>query len=482
MLRLYGWRVRAMKQHLFQIMSENEQTYEKIARDIWEHPQVGYEETYAFSLQKDFLGNEGFRITTNVGDVQTAFVAEWGTGGPIIGFLGEYDALPGLSQQDQPTYAPFVEGGAGHGCGHNLLGTASIEAVVALKQLMSEQNIKGTIRYYGCPAEELLSGKSYMARAGVFNDLDIVYSWHPGTFNITVNSSMQALTAIEFFFKGRTAHAAAAPHLGRSALDGVELMNVGANYMREHVPDGTRIHYQITNGGSAPNIVPEEASVYYFLRGATRKAVDELQSRLIKVAEGAALMTETSVRYEISSACYDSLPNMTLNTLMYDQWKELPPLTYTDEERNFAEQLSKSIDPSVMAGSKQQLQMLGGNPNDILLTDTYNFPQMFRQSSPGSSDLGDVSWIAPLGQVLVTCAPLGVQVHTWQATASFGTMVGMKGMHYAAKTMAGAALDTLLNPDIIAKAKEEFNQSRGGLQYKCAIPEDVKAPKPTKAK
>ena len=183
---------------------------------------------------------------------------------------------------------------------------------------MSEQNIAGTIRYYGCPAEELLSGKSFMARAGVFNDLDIVFAWHPGTFNFTVNSSMQALTAIEFFFKGRTAHAAMAPHLGRSALDGVELMNVGANYMREHVPDGSRIHYQITNGGSAPNIVPEEASVYYFLRGATHQAVDELQNRLIKIAEGAALMTETSVHYEIRSSCYDSLPNMTLNTLMYE--------------------------------------------------------------------------------------------------------------------------------------------------------------------
>ena len=471
-----------MKQQLFQGMSKNEQTYEKMARDIWEHPQVGYEETYAFSLQKDFLSNEGFRITTNVGDIETAFVAEWGTGGPIIGFLGEYDALPGLSQQDQPTYAPCVEGGPGHGCGHNLLGTASVEAVVALKQLMSEQNMAGTIRYYGCPAEELLSGKSYMARAGAFDDVDIVFAWHPGTFNMTVNASMQALTAIEFFFKGRTAHAAAAPHLGRSALDAVELMNVGANYMREHVPDGSRIHYQITNGGAAPNIVPEDASVYYFLRGATRQAVDELQNRLMKVAEGAALMTETSVHHEIRSSCYDSLPNMTLNTLMYEQWKELPPLTYTAEERNFAEQLSKSIDPGVLAGAKQQLQMLGGNPDDILLTDTYNIPQMFRQSSPGSSDLGDVTWIAPLGQVLTTCAPQGVQVHTWQATASFGTTIGIKGMHYAAKTMAGAALDTLLNPDIIAKAKEEFNRLRGGIEYKCAIPQDVKAPKPTKVK
>ena len=468
-----------MKQRLFQLMEQNEATFAKMAKDIWDNPQVGYEETFAFELQKNYLADQGFRIKTGSGQVETAFVAEWGTGSPIIGFLGEFDALPGLSQQTTASPSPIVEGGPGHGCGHNLLGTAGVEAVVALKATMEAENITGTIRYYGCPAEELLSGKTYMAREGVFDDLDIVYTWHPGTFNMAVHPSMQALTGVEFFFSGRTAHAAGAPHLGRSALDGVEIMNVGANYLREHVPDGSRIHYQITNGGLAPNIVPDKASVYYFLRGATRDAVDDLLCRLIRVAEGAAHMTETSVRWEIRSGCYDSLPNMTLNNQMFAQWEELPPLEFTAEEKAYAQELQQSIEPSVLAGSNQQVAMLGGDISKIFIEEHINIPQLFRQSMPGSSDLGDVSWIAPLGQVMTVCAPHGVQVHTWQATSSFGTSIGMKGMHYAAKTMAGAALDSLLNPEIIVTAKAEFDRLRAGKEYVCAIPNDVLPPKST---
>ena len=468
-----------MKQQLFKSMEQNEAIFAKMAKDIWDHPQVGYEETYASEVQRNFLLEQGFRISTNTGDVATAFMAEWGTGAPIIGFLGEFDALPGLSQQTTTTHLPIVEGGPGHGCGHNLLGTAGVEAVVALKNMMEKENIAGTIRYYGCPAEELLSGKSFMAREGVFDDLDIVYTWHPGTYNMAVHPSMQALTGMEFFFKGRTAHAAAAPHLGRSALDGVEIMNVGANYLREHVPDGSRIHYQITNGGLAPNIVPDEASVFYFLRGATREAVDDLLRRLIRVAEGAAHMTETTVSWKIKSGCYDSLPNMTLNNQMFAQWQELPPLQFSEEEEVYAKELQQSIDPSVFAGANQQLAMMGGDVGNVLIKDQLNLPQLFRQSMPGSSDLGDVSWIAPLGQVTTVCAPHGVQLHTWQATSSFGTSIGMKGMHYAAKTMAGAALDSLVNPQVIATAKAEFDRLRAGKEYICAIPAEVKAPKPT---
>lgn len=458
-------------------MEQNEATFAKMAKDIWDNPQIGYEETYAFELQKNFLAQQGFRITTGSGEIETAFVAEWGTCAPIIGFLGEFDALPGLSQRTTATLSPIVEGGPGHGCGHNLLGTAGVEAIVALKNTMEAEKIVGTIRYYGCPAEELLSGKSYMARAGVFDDLDIVYTWHPGTLNMAVHPSMQALTGVEFFFSGRTAHAAGAPHLGRSALDGVEIMNVGANYLREHVPDGSRIHYQITNGGLAPNIVPDKASVYYFLRGATRGAVDDLLSRLIRVAEGAAYMTETTVRWEIRSGCYESLPNLTLNNLMYAQWNELPQLEFTEEEHAYAKALQQSIEPSVLAAANHQHAMMSVDVNQIFTNEQLNIPQLFRQSMPGSSDLGDVSWIAPLGQVTTVCAPHGVQVHTWQATSSFGTSIGMKGMHYAAKTMAGAALDSLLNPEIIANAKAEFDRLRAGKEYICAIPDDVLPPK-----
>lgn len=465
-----------MKKQLFEWMQFHEEAFSHMAKQIWDNPQLGYEETFASRLQQDFLNKEGFDIVTPIGDVQTAFYAQWGSGSPIIGFLGEFDALPGLSQQVSPQYLPVKEGAPGHGCGHNLLGTAGVEAVVALKEIMTHNNIQGTIRYYGCPAEELLSGKSYMARAGVFDDLDIVYTWHPFSFNMTANFSMQALTAIEFYFSGRTAHAAGAPHLGRSALDAVELTSVGANYLREHVPDGSRIHYQITNGGLAPNIVPDRASVYYFLRGTNRDAVKDLERRLIKVAKGAAMMTETEVHWELKAGCYDTLPNLTLNEQMLAQWNELPPLSFTEDEHTFAKSLQASLDPSVLAGTAQQSFVPNELSNELLVKRVFHFPQTFRQSMQGSSDLGDVSWIAPLGQVFTTCAPYGVQVHTWQATAAFGSSLGMKGMHYAAKAMAGAALDSLLDPEIIKKAKEEFVNLRAGKHYECDIPEEVKAP------
>ncbi|WP_353625848.1 amidohydrolase [Bacillus sp. JCM 19041] len=263
---------------------ENEkQRFEKMAKDIWDHPQIAYEETYAASLQMKQLETAGFSVQANVAGIETAFVAEYGAGKPILGVMGEYDALPGLSQAVSPTYEPLEEDGPGHGCGHNLLGTAGVAAVLALKEQMGNGEISGTIRYYGCPAEEVLSGKSFMARTGVFDDLDCVLTWHPGSSNLVVNMSMQSAASVKFHFKGITAHAAGAPHAGRSALDAVEIMNVGANYLREHVVDGTRIHYVITNGGLAPNVVPEEASVWYYVRGASKEAVEEVLERVKKM-------------------------------------------------------------------------------------------------------------------------------------------------------------------------------------------------------
>src|SRR3954453_758408 len=335
------------KSNITKWMDENQVKFSELAKQIWEHPELGYNETFASSLQIKILEEAGFKVTSGIGDIPTAFVAEYGKGKPIIGILGEFDALPGLSQQVTPNNNPVVPNGPGHGCGHNLLGTAGVTAVIALKERMEAEMLPGTIRYYGCPAEELLSGKTFMARAGVFDDLDCALTWHPGTVNTTANFRMQSLTAIEFYFSGRAAHAGAAPHLGRSALDAVELMNVGANYLREHVLDGTRIHYQITNGGMAPNVVPDKASVYYFLRAADRKQGDELEERLIKVAEGAAIMTETSVRWEIKAGCYETMPNETLNELMYKQAEAAGPFNFTQEEEKFAEGLLQTIDPSV---------------------------------------------------------------------------------------------------------------------------------------
>ncbi|WP_285767336.1 amidohydrolase [Peribacillus sp. SI8-4] len=455
-------------------IDENEAKFTGIAKRIWDQPEVGYTETFASTLQIKTLKEAGFTITSGIGDVPTAFVAEYGKGKPVIGILGEFDALPGLSQKATPKYEPVVQHGPGHGCGHNLLGTAGVEAVISLKERIDAEMLPGTIRYYGCPAEELLSGKTFMARVGIFDDLDCAFTWHPGTSNMTANFRSQALTAIEFHFSGRTSHAGAAPHLGRSALDAVELMNVGANYLREHVPDGSRIHYQITNGGMAPNIVPDTASVYYFLRSADRRQVEELKERLIKVAQGAAMMTETSVLWEIKSGCYDTLPNRTLNELMYTQAEAAGSMVFSQEEEKFSEELCQTVDPSVLAAAKQQVI---SDVNKLLDTGFYHNRKHFDITMGGSTDVGDVSWITPVGQIMTTCAPLGIQFHTWQATASFGSSIGMKGMHYAAKVMALSAYDLLLDQSgILEKAKAEFIASTKGLTYKSGIPSDVKPP------
>lgn len=451
----------------------NADMFTDMSRKIWENPELGYTESFASALQICTLQEAGFQIRTQVGDVETSFIAEYGFGHPIIGILGEFDALPGLSQEVSPVHQPLVNNGPGHGCGHNLLGTAGVEAVIALKKRMEAEKIPGTIRYYGCAAEELLSGKTFMARAGAFDDLDCALTWHPGSGNTTSNVRFQALSAIEFYFSGVTAHAGSAPHLGRSALDAVELMNVGANYMREHVPDGTRIHYQITNGGMAPNIVPDNASVYYFLRGGSRKQVDELQARLIKIAQGATLMTETSVRWEIKAGCYDTLPNLVLNEHMYLQAAAAGQMEFTEEEELFAKRLCQTIAPVAAEAEKD-----GVKQDSLLDSRFYHDVNQVGKPFGASTDVGDVSWITPVGQVTTTCAPRGIQVHTWQATASFGSTIGMKGMHYAAKIMALTAYDLLRNEDgILERAKAEFAASTNGFRYRAGIPDEVKPPK-----
>ncbi|WP_429367674.1 amidohydrolase [Paenibacillus sp. DS2015] len=446
-----------------------------MAKEIWERPELAFGEKFASQLQQSLLEGNGFSLLTNVGGIPTAFVAEFGTGQPIIGILGEYDALPGLSQTVGVVKEEIQTNGPGHGCGHNLLGTAGVAAVIALKKILEVENIVGTIRYYGCPAEEVLSGKTFMARAGVFNDLDCALSWHPGTTNMVANYRTSALTSVEFFFKGRTAHAATA-HLGRSALDAVELMNIGANYLREHVVDGTRIHYTITNGGVAPNIVPDKASTWYFLRGANRKEVDQVFERVIKIAQGAALMTETEVSWEIKAGAYDLNVNDTLNQLMYRQKDVIGPLQFTEEDHAFAEALVETLDPSSRETSQRMLAQFGIHENTLLPTEFIRFTSP-GGSVAGSSDVGDVSWITPVGQVGTTCSAVGIPLHTWQATASFGSPIGFKGMIHASKVLALTAYELLVDgKEVLEQAQAEFLQSTKGKAYIPAIPNEVKAP------
>ncbi|MFS0752441.1 amidohydrolase [Oceanobacillus sp. 1P07AA] len=460
------------KKDILDWINKNEGIFTNIAKNIWENPQLAYDEDYASQLQIDTFEKEGFHIQPNIGGIPTAFVAEYGNGSPIIGILGEFDALPGLSQTVSPTREEIIADGPGHGCGHHLLGTAGVEAVIALKEYMKKENIKGTIRYYGCPAEEVLSGKTYMAREGVFDDLDCCLTWHPGTSNFTVNQSMQAMVSIEFEFTGITAHAAAAPHAGRSALDAVELMNVGTNYMREHVLDGSRIHYVITNGGLAPNVVPDQAKVWYYLRAATKEQVNDMLKRVKKIADGAVLMTETEVESTILAFAYETLPNETLNDLMYENMMQ-SEISFTKEEESFASHLLESINPEIVEMSKKQLR---NQSDDLLPTHMTNNKQLLGSSVGGSTDVGDVSWITPTGMVMTTCAPVGVQAHTWQATSAYGSSIGYKGMHLAAKTMALTLYDLFSNEELVAKAKEEFKQSTIGKPYTAGIPDNVNPP------
>lgn len=324
---------------LVEWLDERQQRFIRMADQIWAQPQVALQETFACQLQIDDLVADGFRITRNVGGMPTAFVAEWGQGDPIIGFLGEYDALPELSQHSQPTQAPIVARGPGHGCGHNLLGTASLAAASALKAWLAATSRPGTVRYYGCPAEETLLGKTYMARDGVFDDLDAAITWHPGGVTGVFRGTTLAMDNLKFRFFGRAAHAGVSPEAGRSALDAVELMNVGVNFLREHVPSTVRMHYVITNGGSAPNIVPAEAEVWYFVRAPQRHEVESVTARVRRIAQGAALMTDTRVEEAYLSGCYNMLPNTVLIDLADEVLRGLPPLTFTDAERAYAQQI-----------------------------------------------------------------------------------------------------------------------------------------------
>ncbi|MEM7336596.1 MAG: amidohydrolase, partial [Chloroflexota bacterium] len=321
------------KQDVVNWLEQNKAQFIQMADEIWANPEVKWEEFKASKLQADYLEEAGFSVAWGSGGISTAFIAEWSNGdGPIVGFAGEYDALPGLSQKLEPTAVPVNEGGHGHGCGHNLLGTGCLAAAVAAKNWLQATGTKGTIRYYGCPAEEGGSGKVFMARDGAFDDLDAAFNFHPGYTNSASKGSCVSVNKLRFRFHGRTAHAGVSPHMGRSALDAVELMNVGVNYLREHVRDEVRLHYVITDGGLAPNIVPDRAEVYYYIRAHKPKDVNEVTERVKKVAHGAAMMTETEVEIIFDAASTCILNNHTLADLQYDVMQEIGPIEFTEEE------------------------------------------------------------------------------------------------------------------------------------------------------
>lgn len=459
-------------------LEERQERFIAIADAIWDHPELGLAEMFACKTQVDALAADGFAITREIGGLPSAFMAEWGSGGPVIGFLGEYDALPNLSQKDQAGQDPIVVEGPGHGCGHNLLGTAALAAATALKSWLETTGQPGTVRYYGCPAEETLTGKVFMARAGVYDDLDAAITWHPGWHTTVMLGSCLAIDNTKFRFYGKTAHAAAAPEMGRSALDAVELMNIGANFLREHVIQEARIHYVITNGGGAPNVVPDVAEVWYYIRAPRRDQVEAITARVRKIAEGAMLMTETTVEERFQCGAYNVLPNLALGEVAAGVLESLGPITFTDAERAYAKEICDAFPAVVRAGGLET----AGLPADLInesLTGAVYPPHDAGKVMPGSTDVGDVSWITPTVQVSTACWALGVPGHSWGVTATGRMSIGHKGMLHAAQAMALIAAALYRDPAHLARAHAEFTAATGGKPYRTPLPEGLQPSLPS---
>ncbi len=434
--------------------------YGEVSKQIWEFAEVGYKEVRSADLLKSELRQAGFSIEDNVAGIPTAFTASWGHGKPVLAVLGEYDALPGLSQEPVPDRKPRVEAAPGHGCGHNLLGTASLFAAVSIKDWLAAKNISGTIRFYGTPAEEGGGGKLYMARAGVFRDVDAVLSWHPGDSNGASKQSSLAITSAKFRFYGKPAHAAAAPDVGRSALDGLMVMANAVEFLREHVPEATRIHYVVSNGGAAPNVVPEFAELFLYARNPSMPVLDGIWERIVKCAQAGALATETRMEMELIDSNYNVLPNDALAALVDRNLRQVGGVTYTSEEQAFAEKLRKTLplDRARPLGSQEMIQA----PSEGYFS--------------ASSDVGDVSWIVPTAALGAATFVPGVPAHSWQSTACAGMSIGRKGMLVAAKTLALTGLDLFTDPAQLKAARASFEQRRAGYEYRSRIPADHKPP------
>lgn len=420
--------------------------YSEIAHTIWSNPELGYQEENSSALLQKTLKAQGFTVTAGVADIPTAFVAEYGSGAPVIGILAEFDALPGVSQKAQASREPVTEGGSGHACGHHLFGTASSAAGIAVKNWMEATGTKGTVRVYGTPAEEGGAGKVYMARAGLLDDVDAVLHWHPGNNNAAGATSSLANKSAKFRFYGEASHAAASPERGRSALDGVEAMNYMVNLLREHVPQETRIHYVITSGGEAPNVVPAFAEVFYYVRNPDVANVKEIFAKVVKAAEGAAMGTHTEMDYEVIHGLYNVLPNETLARIMHKNLMEVGGVEYDAEERQFAENILATY-PNFKADLADAV-----NVKDFIVRE---------KGTGGSTDVGDVSWLVPTaGMSAATWVP-GTSAHTWQAVAAGGTSIGTKGMMVAAKTLTLTAMDIFKNPEVTQTALNELMRRRG---------------------
>jgi aminobenzoyl-glutamate utilization protein B len=453
----------APHQQIVQLVDRHAAHFSATSKTIWDYAELGYHEQKSSALLQRELQAAGFRVESGVAGEPTAFVATFGQGSPVIGIMGEFDALPGLSQAAVPDRDPVVPGGPGHGCGHNLLGSGAALAAVALKDYMEQNHVAGTLRYYGTPAEEGGDGKVYMIRAGLFRDTDVVLHWHPSNENVVANGGALSINGARFLFHGVAAHAALAPERGRSALDAVMLMGNGIEFLREHVPSNTRIHYIITNGGAAPNIVPDTAELYLYARNPQLAVLSGIWDRILKIGQGAALMTDTTLEVKDISGDANLLPNDALGKVAQRNLEEVGGFHYTPEEKHFAEELQKSLPP--------------GGAGDL---DSTAIIKPLKRPDPNepaaSTDAGDVSWNVPtIGFGTATFVP-GVVAHTWQAAACAGMSIGQRGMVNAAKVLALTGADLFSNPQLVADAKADFKRELAGKSYQSVIPEGQKPP------
>lgn len=469
-----------MKSKIIEWIENHKQKIISIGQEIWKTPEVGLLETNSSRFLIDTLKTAGFTTRENLAKMPTAFIASYGIGLPIIAIVGEFDALPNLNQDTTPFKKPIHEGTPGHGCGHNLLGAAGVGACLAIKELINAGEIQGTIRFYGTPAEEMFNAKGYMIKEGLFDDVDVALTWHPADINSVTYITSTAMNSVIFKFKGITAHAAGDPHNGRSALDAVELMNVGCNYLREHMISEAKIHYCILKGGDAPNIVPADAEVWYFVRAPKRHQVDELYDRVIKVAKGAAIMTETELEIDVLSGTFNTRYTPSVQEIIDQNLTLAGPPKFDLEDEQFAIELRKTFPKGSSEGhlkyvpNDQLKQMKAMIKKPLCKEIVYNFGKGMVMG--GSTDVGDLCWKMPTAEFMTACVPIGTPGHSWQITASSGMTIGHKGMILATKVLALSACDFLTNTDLVKRVKEDFKQWTENRPYKAPFPEDLIPP------
>ena len=466
-----------LKDRVWRWIDEHRQEFIDVSDKVWSHAELGLVETRSSKLIADKLREYGFKVRHGVAGMPTAIYAEWGKGKPVLGFQGEYDALPGISNKVAPEKDPLVQGAPGHGCGHNIHGATALACVCALRHAMEEEKTPGTIRFYGTPAEENYGGKVFMAREGLYEGLDACLSHHPGSMNTARLMSSTAVNGVKFIYHGKTAHAAGNPEMGRSALDAIELMNVGVNYLREHVIADARIHYVIESGGGQPNVVPDYARSWYYIRAPERDQLDPIYERIKKIAQGAALMTETELEVQFIDALYNIIPSRSLAELVVKNMREVGAPEYTPEELQLAASIAAQFpkQQKIDALRKSKVPDYERFIDVDLPTDVLD-PWGDGETSPGSSDVGDVSWIAPTLEFGTTCNPLGAPGHSWTFVACAGSTIGHKSLVFGAKTMAGAAAELLTDPGLLKKIRDEHTGRLKGRKYKTPLPGGLQPP------